>query len=169
MKKMRFTVICTALALIFAGAWAMNAQAEPTEKHQEVIRANCAAAQSDIQRISRNDVTARINRGRDYDQTLRLFYAMNMRLASNSQTVPRLAEITKDFEDTLSEFRSEYNGYNSGVKAVLDYGESCAQRPIDFYDSLGKMRAGRDKMHKLVVKLGRLIDDYKTVVGGLVK
>jgi hypothetical protein len=145
--------------LSFSGVFA-----EPSEGQLEIIKTNCLTAQSDIQRISRNDVTARVNRGRDYDQVLKLFYAMNTRVAVNNKTVPKLAEITKSFEDALNDFRLKYNDYNDTVKATLGFGEGCVDRPGDFYSSLDKARGQRQSIYELTRHLDQLLGDYTAAV-----
>ena len=156
---MLFVVVTAVVPAVVFAADELN------EVRLNTIRANCVAAQSTIQRIGRNDTTSRINRGRDYDAVLRLFYAMNTRLSANNITEPKLAEITKSFETELQNFRSRYNTYNGNYKASVDI--NCVSRPADFYSSLDKTRDSRQEINNSIRKLNELIDNYRTVIAEL--
>jgi hypothetical protein len=132
------------------------------EAKLDIIKTNCVAAQSTIQRIGRNDTISRINRGRDYDAVLKLFYAMNSRAASNNITEPRLAEITKSFEDELRIFRNKFNGYSGNYKLTVDI--DCASRPADFYSRLNTTRSDRQAINSSIVKLDELISSYRAAI-----
>jgi predicted nucleic acid-binding Zn-ribbon protein len=165
MKKI-FWASAGIVALGLAGAGlAMAADTPLDEAKKAAVVANCSNAQSTLQSINRSDITTRVNRGRSYDQALKLFYAMNARLASNNITEPRLAEITKNFEDELNSFRSQYNDYNDRLKNTTDI--DCRQEPQQFYDVLGQARDRRSAVHGSIVKLNNLIGDYQNTIKGL--
>ncbi|GHU08071.1 hypothetical protein FACS189431_3660 [Alphaproteobacteria bacterium] len=152
------------VAVVVAGIAAPLALAEgtPDEAKLNTIRTKCVAAQSTLQRVGRNDTTSRINRGRDYDAALKLFYAMNARVAASGQTVPRLTEITKSFETELASFRDKYNSYSGEIKTAVD--THCADQPAEFYRVLGQTRNARSGVNTAIIRLDGLIDDYKKVV-----
>jgi hypothetical protein len=162
MKK----VIAIVLASLVAGsATQLVAAADLTSQQQTKIAERCSDAQLTLQRISSSDTTTRINRGRDYDQILKLFYAMNTRVASNNITEPRLTELTKALEDTLNGFRSNYNRYNDILKST--YEVDCKNQVGVFYDNLVKTRENRALINADVAKLDNLINEYQLVAGGL--
>jgi hypothetical protein len=143
------------------------AAADLTDKHKTKIVENCPVAQSTLQRISSSDTTTRINRGRDYDQVLKLFYTMNTRAASNNIAEPRLAELTKSFEDALNSFRADYNRYNDQLKGAYEI--DCKNQAANFYDNLTKTRDGRSGVNADITKLDNIINDYQSVVEGLAR
>ncbi|MDR3125948.1 MAG: hypothetical protein LBU20_02685 [Candidatus Nomurabacteria bacterium] len=162
MKK----VIVIVLGLVvLTSAPAVAMAADLTDKQKSQIAESCQAAQSTLQRISNSDTTTRINRGRDYDQVLKLFYTMNTRAASNNLTEPKLAEITKNFENALNGFRADYNRYNDHLKSAYEI--NCKNQVANFYDNLSKTRDGRAVINADIVVLDNLINEYQLVVGGL--
>lgn len=138
-----------------------------SDEQKTTISQTCINAQSNLQRISSGDTTTRINRGRNYDQILKLFYLMNTRVASNNIAEPKLAEITKSFESELANFRENYNIYNTQLKNTTEY--KCSANPQEFYNHLENTREKRLILNDDTVKLNNLIEDYKVVVRELVK
>lgn len=137
-----------------------------SDERKTSVSQTCVGAQSNLQRLGSSDTTTRINRGRDYDQVLKLFYLMNTRVASNNITEPKLAEITKNFEDELARFRENYNSYNDQLKSTVDFG--CVNDPQGFYDSLDAARNRRANLNSNVVRLDNLIEEYQQVIKELV-
>lgn len=135
---------------------------ELSEEQKVTFSQTCVNVQSNLQRISSGDTTTRINRGRNYDQTLKLFYAMNTRVASNNITEPRLSEITKKFENELASFRENYNLYNNQLKSTVDL--NCSSNTQEFYNNLDKTRDKRFRLNENVIELNGLIEDYKIII-----
>jgi|GEM_PF-5320264 len=160
-------VILASLLVLAASFLTVNfASAKELSDEQKVaVAATCVNAQSNLQRLGSSDTTTRINRGRDYDQVLKLFYAMNTRVASNNITEPKLAEVTKNFENELARFRDNYNSYNDQLKTTTDFG--CVGNPQGFYDALEATRARRANLNTSVNKLHDLMEDYQLIVKGL--
>lgn len=145
----------------FVGASFAGAQ-ELDDERKVSVSQTCVNAQSNLQRLGSSDTTTRINRGRDYDQILKLFYLMNTRVASNNITEPKLSEITKKFEDELATFRENYNLYNDQLRNAVDFG--CVDEPQGFYDSLDSTRGRRANLNSNVVKLDTLIEEYQQTI-----
>jgi hypothetical protein len=141
--------------------------ADLTADRKIQIAETCPAAQSTLQRISSSDTTARINRGRDYDQVLKLLHAMNTRVASNNIAEPKLAQLTKNFEETLNNFRNNYNRLNDYMKSTYEI--DCKNHTNTFYDNLVKTREGRATVNADITKLDSIINDYQNTVRELVK
>jgi predicted nucleic acid-binding Zn-ribbon protein len=133
-----------------------------SDTKKATIVANCATSQSTLQRISRSDISTRISRGRNYDQILKLLYAMNARVASNNITEPKLADITKRFEDKLTSFRNRYNSYNSDLKNTLE--TDCKSKPEDFYKDLTRARIRRETLNETIGELDDLINGYQAAI-----
>jgi hypothetical protein len=127
---------------------------------QELIIANCQSAQSIINQVEKADAVARINRGRAYNETLNLLFAMNTRLASNKIAAPKLTELTSEFEHQLTIFRDDYDNYDDILNSAIK--TNCHQRPAEFYKQLVNARDSRIKLATDVTNLSQLIDSYKT-------
>jgi len=134
----------------------------------QVIIANCRNAQSIMNQLEKADAVLRINRGRSYDDTLNLLFAMNARLSSNHINAPHLAEITSNFETTLNAFRDDYGRYDDSLANAISV--DCVADPVGFYNELDAARVNRAKLATDVATLNQLIDDYRTtfntVIGG---
>jgi anaerobic glycerol-3-phosphate dehydrogenase len=156
-------IILVLAVLAVGGASAgLVAAVELDQAHTATVVANCGLAQSTLQRFRNSDTSTRINRGRNYDQVLKLFYAMNARAANNNITEPRLADLTKNFEDRLNDFRNRYNEYNDRLKGTIDI--DCKQQPAAFYDDLTKSREKRADIKAVISELDALISRYQTTV-----
>lgn len=164
MKRLVFAslaiVASSIIGVNFAGAQELN------DERKASVSQTCVNAQSNLQRLGSSDTTTRINRGRDYDQVLKLFYLMNTRVASNDIAEPKLAEITKSFEEELTRFRENYNSYNEKLRGTIDFG--CVTDPQGFYNSLDETRAKRADLNSNVVTLDSLIENYQTAIKELV-
>jgi len=160
-------MIFASLIIIASGILCANfaSAKELDDEGRNHISQNCAAAQSNLQRLGSSDTTTRINRGRDYDQALKLFFTMNTRVASNNITEPKLAEITKEFENELSFFRDNYNSYNEQLRNTIDFG--CVSEPQEFYELLEASRSRRTILNANVTKLNKLIEDYQQAIKDL--
>lgn len=164
MKRLVFVSLAVVASSFLSVNFAYSKELNDEEKTS--VSQNCVNAQSNLQRLGSSDTTTRINRGRDYDQVLKLFYLMNTRVASNNITEPKLAEITKSFENELSLFRDNYNSYNEQLRNTVDFG--CTAEPQGFYDSLDSTRGRRVNLNTNVVKLNSLIEDYQQAIKELV-
>ena len=125
-----------------------------------IMMANCHAAQAVISQIEKADAVSRINRGRAYNNTLDLLFAMNARLSNNRIAAPRLIELTSDFETQLAAFRASYDRYDAELTRVIDI--NCAQKPTEFYDRLSNAREYRQTIADEIKQLNKIIDEYKS-------
>ncbi|MDR0957544.1 MAG: hypothetical protein LBM09_03160 [Candidatus Nomurabacteria bacterium] len=133
-----------------------------------IVTANCQATQSTLQRLAKVDVSARLNRGGDYDKLLKLMFAMNARLATNHIAAPKLSEITERYEKSIAEFRRDYDVYDEDL-SYLSKIISCSTKPSEFYSSLEKTRFSRAILHNDVVELDQLTDEYTTFLNETVE
>jgi len=163
-RKIRIVLIACAVVLAVGVSITGTVLAMPNES---AITANCRNAQSTLGQIEKSDVVLRINRGRSYNDTLELFFAMNARLSNNRIAAPHLAEITSDFNNKLTAFRNDYNSYDDLVTQIT--GMDCVAQPNDFYNQLNNLRAGRDKLASDVTNLNQLIDNYRNEFNSVVK
>ena len=124
------------------------------------ITANCRVAQQLLSQIEKADAVSRINRGRTYNSTLDLLFAMNARLSSNRIAAPHLTELTSDFQNQLTTWRNNYDHYDDALAAAVDI--NCTAKPADFYNQLVNARDQRQTLNENVKNLNQTINDYKT-------
>lgn len=154
MKKMALGLMTL---LLLASSIALPVVAMPTE---DTIKASCKAAQSQLNQVEKSDAALRINRGRIYNETLELFYAMNARLASNQIAAAELASITADFDSELTHFREDYNDYDDDMTDLI--GMKCDKKPTDFYHKLDDVRDQRLGLDNRIKRLDELMGEYES-------
>lgn len=154
MKKVALSLMAI---LIAASSLAVPAVAMPTE---DTIKASCKAAQSQLNQVEKSDAALRINRGRIYNETLELFYAMNARLASNQIAAAELASITADFDSELTHFREDYNDYDDDMTDLIEM--KCDKKPTDFYQKLEDVRDQRLGLDNRIKRLDELMSEYES-------
>ncbi|RWZ79595.1 MAG: hypothetical protein EOT04_00920 [Candidatus Chaera renei] len=153
--------------LVFGPLLAQSAgsTASLTEQKIATIRQNCVDAQSNLQRIQRSDVVARTNRGRSYEETLRLMAAFNGRLAYNKINEPRLNEIATELQKSFTTFYGNYTDYENTLEQVIKI--NCSEQPVSFYQQLVQARDKRKQLKNDVDAMQRLIDEYAARVATL--
>lgn len=132
----------------------------------ELIRQNCVAAQSNMQRLEQNETVTRRNRGANYESILKLMAAFNGRTAFNKLNVPNLVSITADVEKKKAEFNENYINYNNSLKVTMKLA-NCKEQPVTFYDYLTQTRELRVKLSTSIEDIDRLLDSYQTSLDNL--
>lgn len=131
----------------------------------EIIRTNCNAARSTIQRIVSVDKITRINRGWTYDRMGKLFTNFNERLRQNRIDNQQFVELSGKFNQATAAFRANYDDYKNSIEYVIN--TDCTVRPSDFYDALKVARAKRQKINDKIIELDDIIVRYHTAVNEL--
>lgn len=139
--------------------------AEITEEKIELVRANCVAAQVSIQRLQNNDVVIRTNRGRSYENVLKLMASFNARVAANKLTEPRLIETTGIMQRNVTAFYRHYDSYKDTIEKLMRV--NCRDQPVSFYRDLQTLRSQRDVLQNDVVILDKHVADYQALVADL--
>lgn len=152
--------LCLSVAMVVLVSPFVSAVEPLNEARVEVIRQNCSSAQVSMQRVLRSDTASRLNRGRAYEETIKLLAAFNSRAAINTFNVPVLIQTTADFESEFSAFKTSYIVYDTSMKETLRI--KCSEQPVTFYDSLTKTREQRAKLHAHINKMNEYFDAYAT-------
>lgn len=133
--------------------------AEPLDDARiEIIRQSCRSAQTTMQQVLRSDTAARVNRGRAYEETIKLLAAFNSRAAFNTYNVPGLIESTAAYEAEFVAFKATYINYDTSLKNTLRI--NCIDQPVTFYDSLTRTKELRAGLTAHIVKMDQLLDTY---------
>lgn len=165
MKSKRLASLFAAILVIFV-APLVSAEAQPlTDAQINVIRQNCGQAQQILQRLQRNEAATRVNRGREYETTLRLMASFNGRVALNKLNAPVLAATTSQVEAKFDAFRADYIAYDDQLEVVLKL--KCSEQPVTFYDELTLAREARARVAQDVQDIDTLLDQYQAALGEL--
>lgn len=138
---------------------AVLAQTDLSNDMLNAIRSRCSSSQFAVRQIEKRDAVSRINRGRDYDQTLRQVSAMNSRFAYNKVNAPDLIQITTDLQQAVDAFRSNYDRYDTDLTNALQI--NCKDKPADYYNMIEKARSDRAAVGDQVNHIVDLMKQYR--------
>lgn len=161
----QFAAIASLLVLLASPN--VSAVGEPiTDAQIEVIRQNCVAAQSSMQRLELNEAVTRRNRGVSYESTLKLMATLNSRIAFNKLNAPTLTSLTAEINKKRTEFAENYISYNNSFTITMKL-PNCQEQPVTFYDYLTQTRQLRAKLSTGIDDIDRLLDSYQTALNEL--
>lgn len=126
----------------------------------QLVRDHCVSAQAALQRVLRGDTVVRINRGRSYEEMIKLLSALNSRAALNTYDASRLVQTAALFEAEFGAFKSTWISYETSLRETLRY--KCQEQPEAFYASLARTREYRTQLTSHIGALGQLLDTYKS-------
>lgn len=160
-------LVATGASLFSAAVYAQEQSelANITEEKISLVRGNCVAAQVSIQRLQNSDVVARTNRGRSYENILKLMASFNARVAANKLIEPKLIEVTGIMQRDVTAFYGHYDDYKDTIERMVHL--DCRAQPVSFYRDLQTLRDQRDILRNDVVMLDKHVSDYEAMVADL--
>ena len=155
------SILSIGLLLPFAGS---PAQAEDLSPDQmERVKANCVSIKNSLNQLHASDALLRVNRGQVYEaMSTKLMDAFNDRLGSNRLDNKAMTTVTSNYRTALNAFRSDYIAYEQKLSETIRI--DCATQPNTFHNALLEARALRVQVHEDVIKLHRIVDDYRSAV-----
>ena len=156
----RFSIF-VAVFLILVSSPVVRAEAtDPlTDEYIAAIREGCSDALRGILQVQKSEAVTRVNRGREYESTLRLMVALNTRIVANKLDAPVLTSASSRLQSRFSDFQEHYLEYADKMDATLAI--NCKQAPVSFYDSLTGARAARAVVAEDIKKLEVVLDEYQ--------
>ena len=149
------------LLVAVAASQAAQAQAALSETHIERIRQNCVTAQTALSQIHASDALLRVNRGSLYENISdKLMAPLNSRIALSRLEGLRMASIALEYDRRLDAFRVNYKQYEETMSRTLKI--NCAEKPVEFYESVTQTRQERRRLHENTRTITALLLDYKT-------
>lgn len=165
MRRIIFFALASILAvgvlLPFAGN---SARAEDLSPDQTArVKANCVSIKNSLNQLHASDALLRVNRGQVYESMgTKLMDTFNDRLGNNRLDNKAVTTVTGNYRAALANFRSDYIAYEQKLSAAIRI--DCSIQPNTFHASLEEARTLRAKVHDDVLKLHRIIDDYRSAV-----
>jgi hypothetical protein len=155
------SLLTVGLFLPFTGA---TAQAEDlTPDQANLVKTNCVSIKNSLTQLHASDALLRVNRGQIYESMgTKLMDTFNDRLASNRLDNKAMSTVTTNYRSALTTFRTDYIAYEQKLSSVLRI--DCMTQPNTFHTGLEEARILRATVHEDVMKLHRLIDDYRSSV-----
>ncbi|MGV9001420.1 MAG: hypothetical protein ACOH18_00465 [Candidatus Saccharimonadaceae bacterium] len=166
MRRIFFVAILSLLSIgVLASINGASAKAEDlTPEQVQQIKANCVSIKNSLNQLHASDALLRVNRGQVYESVAsRLMDNFNSRLGINSLDNKAMTTVTTNYRSELNNFRSDYIAYEQKLSAALRV--DCVSQPNSFYDTVQEARKLRATVNSDVLKLHRLIDDYRSSVG----
>ena len=157
---MKRTVLLMAALLSVLVSPMVRAESVPlTDKHIESIRVSCADAKQSILQVQRTEAVTRVNRGREYEDMLKLLAAFNSRVVLNKLDAPLLTSTASKLQAKFAEFQRHYLDYANRLDDTLEI--NCKEAPVSFYDNLTAAREMRAQVAADIQDMIRLQDQYQ--------
>jgi hypothetical protein len=148
------------VGLIVGQPLLVKADTPMTEAQIQRIKSNCVEAQSTLYQLHASDALLRVNRGQLYESmSTKLMEPFDSWLTVNSINASDLVSVAADYNNKLTEFRTNYQQYEEAMSKTLEI--NCTNQPVAFYDSVADTREKRGKVHESTLDLHKLIGDYK--------
>lgn len=168
--KLRLTIVFAVTILGVASlVLAQNVKAQTvvlTESQIELVRGNCHNVKNTLNQLHASDALLRVNRGRVYESlSNRLMVPFSSRLSANGVDNRATLTVGSSYRDSLDAFRNEYRQYEQKLSQAIKI--DCQAEPLLFHQTLEDARKGRKKVHDSVIKLHRVIDDYRSVANDI--
>lgn len=167
MRRILFTgfasLIAVALLLPFTAAPARADDLTPDQVAR--VKANCVSIKNSLSQLHASDALLRVNRGQMYESMAsKLMDNFNDRLSGNRLDNKAMATVTSSYRSALTTFRSDYIAYEQKMSEAIRI--DCISQPNSFHTAVEEARALRKTVHDDVMRLHRLIDDYRSSVSG---
>lgn len=166
MRRILFVAIFSLLSVgLLASVSGTTAKAEDLTPDQvQQIKSNCVSIKNSLNQLHASDALLRVNRGQVYESMAsKLMDTFNNRLGINSLDNKAMTTVTTNYRSALNNFRVDYIAYEQKLSVALRI--DCAVQPNSFHDTVQEARKLRETVHSDVLKLHRLIDDYRSSVG----
>ena len=127
------------------------------------VKANCVSIKNSLSQLHASDALLRVNRGQVYESmATKLMDTFNDRLAGNRLDNEAMTTVTSNYRSALTTFRVDYIAYEQKLSEAIKI--DCTTQPNTFHAALEDARTLRTKVHDDVVRLHRIIDDYRSSV-----
>ncbi len=127
------------------------------------VKENCVSIKSSLNQLHVSDALLRVNRGQMYESMgSKLMDTFNNRLSNNRLDNKAMTTVTSNYRAALTNFRLDYIAYEQKLSEAIR--TDCVAQPNSFHNKLQEARELRTKVHEDVLRLHRLIDDYRTSV-----
>ena len=127
------------------------------------VKGNCVSIKNSLSQLHASDALLRVNRGQVYESmAAKLMDTFNDRLAGNRLDNKAMTTVTANYRSALTTFRTDYIAYEQKLSEAIRI--DCTAQPNTFHAALEQARTLRSKVHDDVVRLHRVIDDYRSSV-----
>lgn len=167
MRRLLLVASASLLALgVLLAFMSTPARAEDlTPEQTERVKTNCVSIKNSLNQLHASDALLRVNRGQVYESMAsKLMNNFNSRLSTNRLDNKAMVTVTANYRATLTTFRTDYIAYEQKLSELIRI--DCTSQPNTFHAALEEARELRQTVHADIMKLHRLIDDYRSSVSG---
>ena len=155
----RFSLLVAVFLTLLASPGVRAETTQPlTDQYIAAIREGCSNALRGILQVQKSEAVTRVNRGREYESTLRLMVALNTRIVANKLDVPALTSASSRLQAKFSDFQRHYLDYADKMDATLAV--NCKEAQVTFYDNLNAAREARAVVANDVSQMATIMDEY---------
>jgi len=165
MRRIIFVALASLLTVgLLLPLTTTSARAEDlTPDQASRVKENCVSIKNSLGQLHASDALLRVNRGQVYESmAAKLMDTFNDRLAGNRLDNKAMTTVTGNYRSALTTFRTDYIAYEQKLSEAIRI--DCATQPNTFHAALEQARTLRTKVHDDVVRLHRIIDDYRSSV-----
>lgn len=165
MRRIIFVALASLLTVgLLLPLTGSSASAEDLTPDQTArVKANCVSIKNSLSQLHASDALLRVNRGQVYESmATRLMDTFNDRLAGNRLDNKAMTTVTGNYRSALITFRTDYIAYEQKLSEAIRL--DCTTQPNTFHTALEQARTLRTKVHEDVLRLHRIIDDYRSSV-----
>ena len=156
----RFSLLVAVfLTLVASPGVRAETTAPLTDQYIAAIREGCSNALRGVLQVQKSEAVTRVNRGREYESTLRLMVALNTRIVANKLDAPVLTSASSRLQTKFSDFQKHYLDYADKMDVTLAV--NCKQAPVTFYDNLNAAREARAVVADDVSQMSAIMDEYQ--------
>ncbi len=136
--------------------------AQTSSEYADMVATRCETVKQLVDRQRRNDLVARINKGRAYQTIIDQQNAFSLRLRNNKVTPDAFDRKIAEVQNGVNRFRAAYNTYDDSLDKLLDV--DCKVKPQEFIQQLDLARSQRVVIGDEVAAINTSLASYRQEV-----
>lgn len=163
LKFLRWLISLLVIAALLVVLFPSSAEGI-SEAQRGAISQNCPTIKQSLTQLQKVDSRTRTYLGTTYEMIVaRFIVPLNLRLVKNNR--PSLPKIQSDFTILQGNFRNSYTDYMRELETLINI--DCRTEPDNFYGHLETLRARRENLRVVTVRLSNLADEQYDLVYNL--
>lgn len=132
----------------------------PEQPYIATVEMDCMDVKVKLSKIHETDSLLRVNAGQGYRVvSTKLMSRLHAKIVEDRLDGSALVKKAAIFEDTLNDFRLDYQAYEVALSELLKM--DCADQKQLFYTTLREVRTKRDTVYEDIQQLEQQIKEYR--------
>lgn len=132
------------------------------EDRSAAIAQNCTYIKTVIDTLQRQDLVARTNRGREYENIKKQLNAFTDRVRHNKMASQKFDQALAEYSQATTAFREGYIVHDDKINALQQV--DCKAKPGDFAAQLDAVRITRKALADSTARIDAAIANYRLAV-----